>query len=79
MPVEKTEAPKLKKPQALYNKCAACGLGWTDHPGISRTCHRLGEARSSLKAIQIWAMTPGALDPGDVVDLCRRTLTATEM
>ena len=74
MPTKNPQPPKNN-----YTKCTACGLQWTDHPGISHTCHRLGRARAALKAIQIWAMTPNALEPGDVIDLCRRTLTDTEI
>lgn len=59
--------------------CAACGVPWTDHPGIAPTCAKLEDARTALKVIHTWASFKNgiALKPKDVITLTQRVLDDT--
>ena len=74
--------PKKKKLHDGQESCGNCGIPWTSHEGIERTCSKLMKACLAIKLIENLALTdlrekptagnPTALQPRLVADLCHR-------
>lgn len=42
----------MKEAEKLHEgKCLGCGIEWTKHDGVSRTCTKLQQCRRTLKEI----------------------------
>jgi hypothetical protein len=56
------------------DKCASCGVPWSDHSGIALTCERLERARLALRVIKTWVRCEPFLSADQLLKQCLRGL-----